>query len=126
MEPVTQAGGDPEVAATAAERPEQVLMLRFGRRHQLAIGGDEFNRQQVVDRHPVLAHQPAEPTGERQPGDADSGDVAARRRQAGSVRPCVVLPPGQATFAEATRRSGSTSSPFIGERSSTSPSSIVP
>ena len=65
-------------------------MLRFGRRQQPAVGSDDVDLQQVVDRHPVLTHQPSHPTGECQPGDADGGHVAAWRRQSVDVRSSVV------------------------------------
>ncbi len=127
VEPVAEAGRDPEVAAAAAERPEEVGVLRFGRRQQPAVGGDDVDRQQVVDRHPVLAHQPAHPAAERQPGDADGRHVAARRRQPVD-RGCERCTRPRSGRLPPRRRAarGSTSSRFMRERSRTSPSSTVP
>ena len=43
------------------------------RLHELAVGGDQVHGEQLVDRQPVLAHQPADAAAERQPGDARCG-----------------------------------------------------
>jgi hypothetical protein len=50
---------DAEVAAAAAQGPEQVLVVLGAGHHDLAVGGDDLDGQQVVDGEAVLAHQPA-------------------------------------------------------------------
>ena len=68
-----------EVAATAADGPEQIgVRIRRGRPH-LTVGAHHLGGQQVVDRQPVLAANPSLPTAEREPGYAGVGDDAARR-----------------------------------------------
>ena len=71
-------GDHAEVAATAADGPEQVGVRVRRRRPHLAVGAHHLGGQQVVDRHPVLAADPPLPTAEREPGDAGVGDDAAR------------------------------------------------
>jgi hypothetical protein len=44
-----------EVAAAAAQPPEQVGVLVLAGRHELAVGGDDIRRQQVVAGQAVLA-----------------------------------------------------------------------
>ena len=78
MEPVLERRGDAEVAAAAAERPEQVGVALVGHRQDLAVRRHELASQQVVDGEPVLAHQPTEPTAEREPSDPGRRDDAAR------------------------------------------------
>ena len=46
-------GDDAEVAAAAADRPEQVRVLGLGGGPRLAVGGDHARRDQVVDGEPA-------------------------------------------------------------------------
>ena len=76
MQPVLQACDDAEVAAAAAQRPEQ---LRLGLRVDAAlppVGGDDLRREQVVDGQAVLAHEEADAAGERDAADSDRARVA--------------------------------------------------
>ena len=67
---VLERGGDAEVAAAAAQAPEQ-LRLRAGVDAQpLPVGGDQVDRAQVVDGEPVPAHQVPEPAAQRHSADA--------------------------------------------------------
>ena len=85
--------GDAEVAAAAAQPPEQFRIGVGADLEHVAVGGDELDRREVVDRHAEAAHQPPEPAAERQPRDAGRRDHTARRRQAVLVgRPVVVVP----------------------------------
>ena len=70
-------GDDAEVAAAAAQRPEQVGVLDRGRPDDAALSGDHLGGEQVVDGEPVLAHQPADATAEGEPGDAGVAHDAA-------------------------------------------------
>jgi hypothetical protein len=74
VEAELELGDDAEVAAAAAQAPEQVLILGLACPHELAIGGHEVDRLQLVDREPVLAHQPPDAAAEREPGDSGVGD----------------------------------------------------
>ena len=67
---VFEAGDDTEVAAAAAQSPEEIAVLVFRRAHDRAVGGDEIHRCDVVRR-------PAEPPGEI--------SEAAAKRQAGAA-----------------------------------------
>ena len=73
---------DAEVAAAAADRPEQVGVLVGARAHALAVREHDLGLEQVVDRQPALARQVAEAAAERQPADAGGRDDPARRREA--------------------------------------------
>jgi hypothetical protein len=44
-------------------------VLVLGRAQQLAVGRYHIDREEVVDRKAVLAHQPADATAESEPGD---------------------------------------------------------
>ena len=48
-------GDDPEVAAAAAQRPEQVGVLVVARPGDPAVGGDDLRGDEVVDAQPGLA-----------------------------------------------------------------------
>ena len=74
-------GDDAEVAAAAAQRPEEVRVLVFARANDLALGGHQLERAQAVDREPVATHHPADAAAEREPADAGVGDVAEGDRQ---------------------------------------------
>ena len=68
---------DAEVGAGAADRPEQVGVLVAVRRARIAaVGGDDLDRHQVVDRPAEAAGEVAEAAAERQAGDADLGEEA--------------------------------------------------
>ncbi len=69
MQPEPEGRDDAEIAAAAADRPEQVRVLLRARMHDRAVGRHQLGREQVVDRQPVLARDPAEAAAERQPGD---------------------------------------------------------
>ena len=76
-----EAGDDAEVAAAAADRPEQVGVAILAGDDDPAVGGDDLDRDEAVDRQAVLADEPADPATEREPGQADAGRVAERRRE---------------------------------------------
>ena len=73
---------DAEVAAAAADRPEQVGLVLGVDAEELAVGGDDLGREQDVDRQAVLAHEVADAAAERDPADADRAGVAEPGRQA--------------------------------------------
>ena len=77
VEAVFERGHDPEVAAAAAEGPEQVGVLVVAGGQDISVGGDDLDGQEVVDGEAVLAHEPADAAAERQPGDPGGGDDPA-------------------------------------------------
>jgi hypothetical protein len=81
VQPVLEAGGHPEVAAAAADRPEQVGVVLVVGPQQPAVGGDEVGGQQVVDGQAVLADQVADAAAKGDAADADRAGVAEPGRQ---------------------------------------------
>ena len=76
-------GHDAEVPAAAAQRPEQLGLVRRVGAHELAVGGDELDRGHRVGLQAVLAGQPADAAAERVADDAD-----VRRGAVQAARPC--------------------------------------
>ncbi len=72
---------DTEVAAAAADRPEEIGMRVRARGDLPAVGRHDLDRLEGVDRQAVLADQPADPAAEGEPGDADRPGVAERGGQ---------------------------------------------
>jgi len=85
----TERGDDAEVAAPAAQRPEQVGVIVGRRPDNLALGGDQLGLHQVVDGEPVLAHQPADPAAQTETTDPGVAHDAARGGQ--TERLCLVV-----------------------------------
>src|SRR5439155_21916540 len=98
MEPELERRCDPEIAAAAAQAPEQVRLGSLGDVEDLALGGHEFDRHEVVDRQAVRAHEPAEPAAEGQPGNAGRRDDTAGRGEVVDRRLAVELAPGRAAL----------------------------
>ena len=57
LEPEAEPGRDAEVAAAAADRPEQVRVRLGVHAEELAVGGDDLGGEEVVDREAVLADE---------------------------------------------------------------------
>ncbi len=89
-------GDHAEVAAAAAQRPEQLGMLVRGRAHLLALGGHELDGEQVVAGQAVLALEPAGPAAEREAGHAGGRHAAAGGGEAVGLGGAVELRPGRA------------------------------
>ena len=87
VEPELEAGRDAEVAAAAADRPEQVRIVLGVDAEELAVGGHDLGGEQVVDREAVLADEVADAAAERDPADPDRAGVAEPDRQAVRARP---------------------------------------
>jgi hypothetical protein len=117
---------DAEVAAAAAEGPEEVGILVGAGGDALAAGQHDVGRQRVVDRQPVLARQVAVAAAEREAADPGGGDDAADRREPVLVRGAIDVAPRAPPPTRAVRAAGSTSTSRIGERSMTTPSSTMP
>ena len=84
-----------EIAATTPKRPEQVSVLIFAGSDDLAIGGHEFDRNEVVESQPILAHQPAESAAQRKAGNSCRRDYPSRHRQFVQLRFAVQFAPGR-------------------------------
>ena len=87
-----------EVAATAAERPEQVAVFMATGVNESAIGKHDVGTEQVVDGHPELAFEPSKAAAKRQAGDARVANRAARGRQSERLRLPIELGPAQSRF----------------------------
>ena len=81
MQPELELGDDAEVAAAAAQPPEQVRVAGLVDVQPVAVGGDQLERRHVVARQPEPAREPAHPAAERQAADAGVGDIARGRGQ---------------------------------------------
>ena len=67
-------------------------------RAELAVGGDDVDREQVVDRQAVLAAQMTDAAVERQTGDARGRDDPARHGEPEELRLPVAVAPGRAAL----------------------------
>ena len=67
---------DAEIAAAAAQRPEQLGMVARVGDDDIALGGHHFGGEQRVDGEAVLAHHVADAAAQRQAADADGGGIA--------------------------------------------------
>ena len=91
LEPELEGRRDPEVPAGAAEAPEELRLVRLGRAYEPAVGGDELDGSEVVDREPEVALEPADSPTEGQPGDAGVADDSDRAHEAVRLRGDVEL-----------------------------------
>ena len=82
MEPELEGRRDPEVPAGAAHAPEQLRLLDLARPHEPAVGRDQLDRGEVVDRQAELPLQPAHAATQREPGDAGVAHDADRADEA--------------------------------------------
>ena len=97
VEPEPEPGHDPEVAAAAADRPEQVGLVRLVDDEHVAVGRHELCGEEAVDRQPVLADEVADAAARRDPADADRPRVAETGREAalGGRDRCTPRPSGR-------------------------------
>jgi hypothetical protein len=82
VQPQAESGDDTEVAAAAAERPEEIGIRVLVHREMLPVGGHHFSREHVIDGQAVLADEKAEAAAEREPTEADARSVAEPGRPA--------------------------------------------
>ena len=76
-----EAGDDAEVAAAAAQGPEEVGILRRARAHLLSVGEHDVDCTQRVDGEAVPPHEPADAAAQRQASDPRVRDLACRDRE---------------------------------------------
>ncbi len=79
-------GDDAEVAAAAAQRPEQLRVLVLAGVQVLAVGGHDVGADEVVAGQAALADQPADAAAEREPGDAGGRHQSPGDRQPERLR----------------------------------------
>src|SRR5204863_7895104 len=72
-------GDDAEVAAAAAQAPEEIGVLLLARSQALAVGRDDGRSEQVVEREAVQTDQVPDPAAERQPRDTGITEGPAGR-----------------------------------------------
>ena len=81
VQPELELGHDAEVAARAPHPPEEIGVLVLARLDQLAVGGDDIDGEQLIDRQAPLAHQPADAAAERQARHTGVRDDPGRHGQ---------------------------------------------
>src|SRR5215218_6298959 len=91
MEPVLEGGDDAEVAAAAAERPEQVRVLVGAGAQELTVCGHHLEGQDVVAGQPVFPCKPAYASAQRQPCYTRLRDDSRRYCQTEDVRLAIQL-----------------------------------
>jgi hypothetical protein len=84
-----------EVAAAAAETPEEVGMLIGAGTQELPVSSDHVGREQVVYGEPVPTHQPAQAPAESETSDPRVRHDAARSGEAEGLGLTVDLTPKQ-------------------------------
>ena len=89
-------GDDTEVAAATPDCPEQVTVCVVARGRYVSGREHDLGGEEVVDRHPVAAHQPGQAAAEREPCDAGARDHAAGRGEAKNTGCAVELAHGDA------------------------------
>ena len=87
-----------EVAAPAANRPEEVGVFLFTGRHEATIGEYHVRAEQVVDGEAVRTRQVADPTAQCEAGDPRAANRSARSGHAKGVRRVVHVSPYAASF----------------------------
>src|SRR5207248_1245049 len=98
MSPVLEGGDHAEVAAAAADCPEQVGALVLARGRHLCRRQHDLRGEQVVDCQAVLSHQPSDAAPEREAGDTGRRYHATGRGEAEHGGGAVVLPPRDAAL----------------------------
>ena len=90
---------DAEVAAAAAYRPEEIVVLASAGADEAAVGKHDFCGEQIVEREAVLAHEPAQSTAEGEARNAGDRDEAAGSGEAVGLERVVHLAPVAAALA---------------------------
>jgi hypothetical protein len=91
-----EAGDDTEVAAAAAQRPEQILVLIVAGRNLPAIGEHDIGREQVVDGEPHTAGEVADAATQCETSHPGGRDDSAGRGQTERVGCVIDIPQGRA------------------------------
>ena len=96
VEAKLELGDDAEVAAAAANPPEEIGVLGRACLHELALRRDQVHGQEPVDCQPVLSLKPADAAPEREARDPGVGDDPAGCRQPELLGLAVELAPEHA------------------------------
>ena len=115
-----------EVAASAADRPEQVALAVGARRNEAAVGKHHVGSYQIVNRRPQWPCKVADAAAQCQAAHASRRNKATRRRKAKRVRGMIHIAPCAAPSTLTVFAAGSTRMPRMRERSITKPSSQPP
>ena len=86
MKSILEARHDAEIPATTSDGPEKILVLAFARVPKVSIRGHDVHGEEIVDGHAVLAAEPAEPTAQRESGDAGRRVDSERGRKTEGLR----------------------------------------
>ena len=82
VQPQLEPRHDAEVAAAAADRPEEIGVRRGVDPQQLPVRGHDVRGEQRVDGHAEGAHEEADAAAERDPAEPDRAGVAEPGREA--------------------------------------------
>ena len=83
-----------EVAAAAAQTPQQLRILVRAGRDDAAVSRHDLGAHQVVAREPVLGREPPLPAAQREPADTGVRDAPTRRGEVMLLRCRVDVDPG--------------------------------
>src|SRR6185312_13800688 len=79
-----EARDDAESPSAPPQAVEELRILRGRGAHEASVGQHDAGREEVVDREPMPAHEPARAAAERETADARAGNQAAGRRETGA------------------------------------------
>jgi len=82
MQAIFQGCRHTEIAATTTCGPEQIGVLMLTGGDDASVRQDEVDRQEIVQRQRMLAHQPAEPAAQCETCDTRARNCTASNRQA--------------------------------------------
>ena len=80
-----EGGHHAEVAAAAAQRPEEIGVFRLAGRDEAAVGQHDVGLEQIVDGQPELAGEMTDAAAEGDAADPGGGDDAAGGAQTEGV-----------------------------------------
>ena len=122
---ILERGDNPEVPATTAHAPVQILVFAVVGGEQATVGGHDIHRNHIVAGEAVLADQPAHAAAKRQAGNAGRRDHAHRGGETEGLGFTIELAMVRPGSARTVRLAGSTRMPFMAERSIIRPSSQI-
>src|SRR5688500_15932437 len=105
MKPEQERCDHTEIAAAAADGPEQIRVFLLARRDEASVAEYHIGFEQVVDGQSAAARQVTDASAQRQPADSGSRDDPACGRHAEGVGAMVDLTP-DAAAGDADRASG--------------------
>ena len=100
MQAKLERGDDAEVAAAAANGPEEVFVLRCADGKVIAVGVHDVGGDDIVATQAVLAHEPADAAAQREAADAGGRDDAAGGGKPEFLTFAIEFSPGGAALGE--------------------------